>query len=61
LPAFYVNRAIAEGQLQEVLKAHRPDDDPIWAVYPQRRHLLPKVQRLIEVLRREMPGALLQG
>ncbi|KPF93407.1 LysR family transcriptional regulator [Novosphingobium sp. AAP83] len=59
LPAFYVNRAIAEGQLVEVLQAHRPDDDPIWAVYPQRRHLLPKVQRLIDVLRRDLPSALL--
>jgi len=61
LPAFYVNRAIAEGQLIEVLQSSRPQDDPIWAVYPQRRHLLPKVQRLIEKLRREMPGALQQG
>lgn len=61
LPAFYVSRAIAEGQLIEVLQAHRPDDDPIWAVYPQRRHLLPKVQRLIDKLRRELPSALLQG
>lgn len=58
LPAFYVNRAIAEGQLAEVLQAHRPDDDPIWAVYPQRRHLLPKVQRLIDTLRRDLPVAL---
>ncbi|MBA4356070.1 MAG: LysR family transcriptional regulator, partial [Novosphingobium sp.] len=61
LPAFYVNRAIAEGHLIEVLQHHRPDDDPIWAVYPQRRHLLPKVQRLIDKLRRELPNALLTG
>ncbi|MFM6828989.1 MAG: LysR family transcriptional regulator [Novosphingobium sp.] len=61
LPAFYVNRAIAEGQLTEVLHAFRPDDDPIWAVYPQRRHLLPKVQLLIDKLRRELPAAILQG
>ncbi len=58
LPAFYVSRAIAEGQLIEVLQTHRPDDDPIWVVYPQRRHLLPKVQRLIDVLRRDLPSAL---
>lgn len=61
LPAFYVNRAIAEGQLTEVLHTFRPDDDPIWAVYPQRRHLLPKVQLLIDKLRRELPAAILQG
>lgn len=59
LPAFYVNRAIAKGRLTEVLPAVRPGDDPIWAVYPQRRHLLPKVQRLIDVLRRDLPAALL--
>jgi len=28
----------------------------IWAVYPQRRHLLPKVQLLIDKLREELPG-----
>lgn len=61
LPEFYVNRAVADGQLVEVLQQHRPDDDPIWAVYPQRRHLLPKVQRLIDTLRRELPAALVQG
>lgn len=61
LPAFYVNRAIAAGQLVPVLDEFRPEDDPIWAVYPQRRHLLPKVQRLIEKLRRELPTALLAG
>lgn len=61
LPAFYVSRAIAEGSLVEVLAAFRPEDDPIWAVYPQRRHLLPKVQRLIEKLRRELVPAMVQG
>ena len=60
LPAFYVGRAIEEGKLTEVLQAHRPDDDPIWVVYPQRRHLLPKVQRLIDLLRRDLPIALSQ-
>lgn len=61
LPGFYVNRAIGEGQLVEVLQPYRPDDDPIWAVYPQRRHLLPKVQRLIDKLRRDLPVSLTNG
>ncbi|MDP3550090.1 MAG: LysR family transcriptional regulator [Novosphingobium sp.] len=61
LPAFYVSRALAEGALVEVLGTFRPEDDPIWAVYPQRRHLLPKVQRMIEKLRRELPPALAKG
>lgn len=61
LPEFYVSRAIAEGTLVEVLAPFQPDDDPIWAVYPQRRHLLPKVQRIIEKLRRELPARMAQG
>lgn len=61
LPEFYVSRAIAEGTLVEVLAPFRPEDDPIWAVYPQRRHLLPKVQRLIEKLRRALPAAIANG
>ncbi|MFN3468199.1 MAG: LysR family transcriptional regulator [Novosphingobium sp.] len=61
LPEFYVSRAIAQGTLVEVLAPFQPDDDPIWAVYPQRRHLLPKVQRIIEKLRRELPARMAQG
>ncbi|MFN3424786.1 MAG: LysR family transcriptional regulator [Novosphingobium meiothermophilum] len=61
LPEFYVSRAIAEGTLVEVLDMFTPDDEPIWAVYPQRRHLLPKVQRLIDKLRRELPARMAQG
>ncbi|MBB3859231.1 DNA-binding transcriptional LysR family regulator [Novosphingobium hassiacum] len=61
LPTFYVSRALAEGRLVEVLTEFRPADDPIWAVYPQRRHLLPKVQRLIDKLRRELPAAMSEG
>jgi hypothetical protein len=29
----------------------------IWAVYPQRRHLLPKVRLLIDKRREKLPGA----
>jgi DNA-binding transcriptional LysR family regulator len=36
----------------------RPQEEPIWAVYPQRRHLLPKVRLLIDKLREQLPGAL---
>jgi len=35
-----------------------PQEQPIWVVYPQRRHLLPKVRLLIDKLREELPGAL---
>jgi DNA-binding transcriptional LysR family regulator len=36
----------------------RPQEEPIWAVYWQRRHLLPKVRLPIGKLREELPGAL---
>lgn len=58
LPKFYVLPQIANGALEPLLEAFRPRDEPIWAVYPQRRHLLPKVQHLISILRVELGAAL---
>ncbi|HEV2598966.1 hypothetical protein [Sphingopyxis sp.] len=48
----------AVGALVSLLDPLRPQEEPIWAVYPQRRHLLPKVRLLIDKLREELPGAL---
>lgn len=50
LPSFYVREAIADGTLVPLLEAFRAPDETIWAVYPQRRHLLPKVRRLVDQL-----------
>lgn len=58
LPDFYVRAALADGKLVPVLADFRPADEPIWAVYPQRRHLQPKISELVRVLRKEMPLAL---
>ncbi|MBB5686326.1 LysR family transcriptional regulator [Sphingobium boeckii] len=58
LPEFYVLPYIRSGQLQQILGKFQPDEEPIWAVYPQRRHLLPKISRLVEALRDELPAAL---
>ncbi|RYM09987.1 LysR family transcriptional regulator [Sphingobium cupriresistens] len=58
LPEFYLLPHIASGALEEVLDDFRPDDEPIWAVYPQRRHLLPKISGLLDLLRAELPAAL---
>lgn len=46
------------GALVSFLDPLRPQEKVIWAVYPQRRHLLPKVRLLIDKLREELPGAL---
>ena len=49
---------LQSGAPVSLLDALRPQEEPIWAVYPQRRHLLPKVRLLIDKLREELPGAL---
>ena len=49
---------LQSGALVSLLDPLRPQEEPIWAVYPQRRHLLPKVRLLIDKLREELPGAL---
>lgn len=58
LPDFYVAQMIACGTLVPLLEDCRPRDEPVWAVYPQRRHLLPKVSVLVEQLQAELPPAL---
>lgn len=61
LPDFYVRTALTEGRLVPVLADIQPADEPIWAVYPQRRHLQPKISELVSVLRKELPMALSRG
>ncbi|WP_044563113.1 LysR family transcriptional regulator [Azospirillum sp. B4] len=51
LPDFYVNAHLAEGRLVPLLDGLHPPDEGVWAVYPHRRHLSPKVGLLIEYLR----------
>lgn len=58
LPEFYVLPLIAQGKLEPLLEEYAPDAEPIWAVYPQRRHLQPKISALIDLLRLELPAAL---
>lgn len=50
LPDYYVQQDIDEGRLVPVLDQYRPSDDGIWALYPQNRHLSPKVRALVEYL-----------
>ena len=58
LPEFYVLQHIGSRELETVLDDLRADDEPIWAVYPQRRYLLSKVRNLVERLRAELGPAL---
>ncbi|MEP7222958.1 MAG: LysR substrate-binding domain-containing protein [Novosphingobium sp.] len=58
LPDFYVTPWLRHGMVELLLEDARPEEQPIWAVYPQRRHLSPKIQLVIDDLRRELQTAL---
>jgi DNA-binding transcriptional LysR family regulator len=50
LPDYYVQAALAQGSLVSLLENHRLPDDGVWVVYPQNRHLSPKVRLLVDFL-----------
>ena len=58
LPEFYVIPHIRAGRLRLVLEEFRRQQEPIWAVYPQRRHLLPKISRAIDHIRMELTAGM---
>lgn len=58
LPEFYVLPHLDSGKVSVVLSNYQTDDEPIWAVYPQHRHLLPKIRLVIERLRQELGEAI---
>jgi DNA-binding transcriptional LysR family regulator len=54
LPDFYVEEHLASGALIALLPEHQPPDEGIWAVYPQRQHVVPIVRRMIDFLRENL-------
>lgn len=54
LPDYYVEEYLRQGALVSVLDTHRPTQEGIWALYPQNRHLSPKVRLLIKYLRERL-------
>lgn len=50
LPDFYVEQALGDGSLISVLDAWRYEHGAVWLVYPQSRHLSPKVRQLADFL-----------
>ncbi len=50
LPDYYVDDAIQQGLLVQVLEQYTPVEEGIWAVYPQNRHLSPKVRMFVDYL-----------
>jgi len=47
---YYIDTAMARGKLVSVLDKFKPKADPIWLVYPQTRHLTPKVRVFVDFM-----------
>lgn len=56
LPDYYVSAHLKSGRLVEVLPSYRDDREGVWALYPQNRHLSPKVRLLVDYLAEHLPG-----
>lgn len=56
-PTFLVARELASGRLVEVLPQYRSMELGIYAVYPTRKFVLPKVRALLEFLSAKLAGA----
>ena len=50
-PSFIVGEDIKTGRLEQLLPEYRAQELSIYAVYPERRHLLPKVQAFIDFMK----------
>jgi DNA-binding transcriptional LysR family regulator len=51
LPDYYVLEHLKSGTLVSLLEGHQPPNTAVWALYPQQRHLSPKVRKLVEFLK----------
>ncbi|MBQ0729937.1 MAG: LysR family transcriptional regulator, partial [Oleispira antarctica] len=50
LPDYYVQEHIASGELMTLLDKYREPEEGVWAVYPQNRHLSPKIRLFVDYL-----------
>jgi DNA-binding transcriptional LysR family regulator len=50
LPDYYVQESIARGELMTLLDQYREPEEGVWAVYPQNRHLPPKIRLFVDYL-----------
>ncbi|MGK0291171.1 MAG: DNA-binding transcriptional LysR family regulator [bacterium] len=54
LPDYYVQRHIKRGDLVTILDNYREPSEGIWPLYPQNRHLSPKIRLLVEFLSKKI-------
>lgn len=57
LPDYYVEEYLLSGRLVEVLPSYRDDREGVWALYPQNRHLSPKVRLLVDYLAQHLSAS----
>ena len=50
LQGYFAEDLIARGELVPVLDKFKPELEPVWLVYPQARHLTPKVRVFVDFL-----------
>ncbi|SFP43054.1 LysR substrate-binding domain-containing protein [Pseudomonas borbori] len=51
LPDYYVLQHLRSGALVSLLDNQQPPNTAVWALYPQQRHLSPKVRQLVDALK----------
>ncbi|MBA6224910.1 LysR family transcriptional regulator [Colwellia sp. MB02u-18] len=54
LPDYYVQQHLRSGELISLLDNYRALDEGIWAVYPQNRHLSPRIRLLVDYLAEQL-------
>ncbi|MCJ8169720.1 LysR substrate-binding domain-containing protein [Atopomonas sediminilitoris] len=54
LPDYYVSEHLRSGALVALLTPWQPPSTAVWALYPQQRHLSPKVRQLVDFLKTEL-------
>ncbi|WP_028774655.1 LysR substrate-binding domain-containing protein [Shewanella waksmanii] len=55
LPNYYIEHDIATGDLVPILSQYQEPLEGVWAMYPENRHLSPKVKTLIGFLAEQLP------
>lgn len=50
LPDYYLSDHLKAGTLKPILTPFNPESEGIWAVYPQSRHLSPKIRMVIDFM-----------
>jgi len=54
LPDYYISEDLKSGDLVSILENYQEPEEGIWALYPQNRHLSPKVRLLVDCLAEQL-------